>query len=427
MYLEYPEELRRVLGVRYCTLCLLEPERYGFDLPQLLWANEPFDAAVVERELLDRGWLDVSVRPGSPEGPWLARVGGDPPAGDRWVGFRLGDDHAGRITVARWPHKSPYLILYSSQNGLWRAIGASTLLYDKYDSPKPHAIGLTRHQAERLSLAEGRPPPTDAEVATALRAESDRWRAFSDRRDRFYAARAARFAAETADLRTEAERLAAVPPPLHRTDGVDDRKRVVAALPPVPVRLGESFPLLRFLVGLAHDGPARARSRRAYRMLCNRLGVTVADGVTLDLTLEVSMRGGPFWGRIATPYVPAEADLVRDPAFPALKPPTPPHVCLSSEVFPASPLHLTIRGEVDPATLPDRWRPLGIVLTFPGGIEYVTVPLVATGVNPAWHTARRHDAGRGAVGPEANLYVPDDINLLKPVRARLVPAPPERR
>lgn len=74
-------------------------------------------------------------------------------------------------------------------------------------------------------------------------------------------------------------------------------------------------------------------------------------------------------------------------AFPALRAPSPPHVCLSSEVFPASPLHLTLRGEVDPATVPDPWRPLGIVLTFPGGPEYVTVPLVATAGNPAWRTA----------------------------------------
>lgn len=407
---EYPEELRRVLGVRYWTLCGLEPERHGFDLPQLLWANEPFDAAGVERELLDRGWRDVSVGPGAPEGAWVARVGGDPPAGDRWVGFL----HGQGVNVARWPQRSPYLILHSEQDRGWRASAANAALYDRYDCPLPGRIGLTQYQAALLARAQGRPLPTDAEVAAALRAGSDLRQAFSARRDRFYAARTARFAAETAGLRAEAERLATVPPPLRREE-------TLATPPPVPVRLGESFPLVRFLIGLAHDGPTRAR--RAYRMRCNRLAVTVADGVTLDLTLEVAMLGGPFRGRIVTPYVPAEADLVRDPAFPALKPPSPPHTCLSSAVFPASPLHLTIRGEVDPATVPDPWRPLGIVLTFPGGAEYVTVPLVATGVNPAWHTARRYDPRQGAVGAEVNLFVPDDINLLKPVRARLVPAP----
>jgi hypothetical protein len=421
MYKQYPEELGRILGVRYCTLCMLEPERYGFDLPQLLWADEPFDAAVVERELLDRGWRDVSVGAGSPAGPWRARVGGDPPDGDRWVGFNHGSDYAGRVTVARWPHKSPYLILYSTRQRNWWATGAATALYDKYDIPKPYVVGLTRHQAERLSLAQGRPPPTDAEVAAALRAEHDRWQAFSERRDRFYAARAARFAAEVAGLRAEAARLAAVSPPRQREDGEEGRRRAVAAVPAVPVRPGESFPLLRFLVGYVNDRPADGRYRGAYQVRCNRLAVTGADGVTLDLTLHVSMVGGTISGRIATPYVPAEADFVGDPAFAALKPPLAPHVVLSSDVFPASPVKLTIRGWLDPATVPDRWQPFGIVLTFPGGSEYITVPLTA-GASPVWYTARRYDEGRGAVGPEVHLYVPDDITLLTPVRARLVPA-----
>lgn len=408
MFTEYPDELGRILGVRYRTVCRLEPDRYGFDLPQLLWADEPFDAAVVERELLGRGFHDVSVRWNEPRGPWWARVGGDGPAGEeRWIGF-IRHGRAGRVGVGRWPHRSQYVVTYKDG---WRASGAGTALYDKYDEPHSWVVGLTRHQAELLSFADGRPLPTDAEVAAAVQAVLDARQDSWDRRDRFYAARAARFATEVADLRAEGARLAVSPPvSRHREDSDEGRSRAVAGIPALPVRPGESFPLLRFLVGHFSDRPVHGRFHGAYQVRCNRLALTVADGVTLDLTLHVSMVGGSLWGRPVTPYLPAEADYTGDPGFSS-------SLALTSTVFPASPVSLTIQGRLEPVPL--RWTPLSMVLTFPGGQEYVTEPLRAGAPN-VWGIMHRYD-GR-PVGPEVRLFVPDDINLLKPVRARLIPA-----
>ncbi len=246
--------------------------------------------------------------------------------------------------------------------------------------------------------------------------------------------RVAVLADEVQRLRAEAARLADTPPHRQPVFYASDREQVVAGIPALRVDVGEVFPLLRFLVGDFRDrGPDRTRYG-SYTVFGNRLDVVPPEGETVALALQVMVRGGLLVHPPAfTPFCPAEADYASDPAA-ALELrlaqsgqrwPRP----MSSAVFPVSPAKLEIWGLPTPAaaprTAPAALRGLGIALTFPGELELVAVP--------AWrgtfHQWERFVAADDTELPPTRgsgheVFVPDDINVMKTVHARILAPPP---
>ena len=421
-YREYPAAARPVLGVRYCTVCGISDKlsaRYEHNF--LLWSDEPFTAAVVAREMTHLGFKVVDVlRTADRQQPWSARVDRGPqPTGETYVGRFHGDCSAVEW-IGLWSRHRDRVIHDEPEHG-WRALPASQILYDqhdRYELPSNEVVVLTHQQAIGLAILAGRRLPTASELAAALRAEEEfRW-AGRQPWKRFYDHRAERFAADLARVRADGAHLVDAPPERRSVPCSEDADRLVAEIQALPVRVGEPFPLVRFLVGSFHD---RWRDGYgSYTTLCNRLDVVTGSGETVGLTLELMVRGGLLVHPGAvTPYCPAEADYLADPELAPAQAgqrwPDP----LWCAVFPVSPARFEIRGR--PATASPALQRFTIALTFPGGKEFVAMP-AWTGTFHLWdYFATAGAPPAGAEGHE--IFVPDDINLMKTVQARIVDWP----
>jgi hypothetical protein len=418
-YREYPPAARPVLGVRYCTVCGISDKlsaRYEHNF--LLWSDEPFTPAVVTREMARLGFEVVEVfRTPDAHRPWTAHVAAGPErTAETYVG-RFHVDCSAVHWIGLWSRHRDRVVHDQPEHG-WRALPASQVLYDQHDQyevPSDAVVVLTEQQAVGLAILAGRRLPTASELAAALRSEEEtRW-AGQQLWKRFYDHRAARFAADVERIREEAARLAGVPPERRPVSYREDAERAVAGIPPLPVRVGEPFPLVRFLIGSFHD---RWRDGYgSYTTLCNRLDVMTGGGESITLTLEVMVRGGLLVHPGAvTPYCPAEADYLDDPELALAQAgqrwPDP----LWCAVFPVSPARFEVWGR--PATASAALRRLSIALTFAGGKEFVAVP--------AWSDTFHlwdYFATAGALpadGEGHEIFVPDDINLMKEVQARIV-------
>jgi hypothetical protein len=418
-YREYPAAARPVLGVRYCTVCGISGElsdRYEHNY--LLWSDEPFSPAVVTREMTALGFQVSSVfRTLDTQQPWAARITGGPelPA-ESYVGRFHGDWSAVRW-IGLWLRHRGYVVHDQPDHG-WRAVAAAQALYDQrnlYELPSDAVVLLTGQQATGLAILAGRRIPTASELAAALRAqEHSRWSS-EQLWQRFYDHRVALFAADVRRVRAEGARLAGAPPDRQQVAGRQERQRAVARIPALRVRVGESFPLLRFLVGSFED--RRPDGYASYTTLCNRLDIVTGDGETVGLTLELMVRGGLLVHPGAvTPYCPPEADYADDPELALAQAgqqwPDP----LWCAVFPVSPARFEMWGW--PATPTTVRRNLSIAVTFPGGQEFVAVP--------AWSDTFHLWDYFTADGPLPaqeeghEIFVPDDLNLMKTVQARIV-------
>jgi hypothetical protein len=418
-YREYPPAARPILGVRYCTVCDVRGELSDrYEHAFLLWSDEPFTAPVVVREMTRLGFRVVGVfRTHDPRRPWAATIDGGPErAAETYVGRFEGDCTAVEW-IGLWSRHDDRVVHDEPGHG-WRVVPASLALHDQDDmveQPGDTVVVLTEQQAGGLAILAGRRLPTGSELAAALRGEQEsRW-AGGQSWERFYDHRAALFAADVQRVRAEGARLAAAPPARQSMSYEDDRWRAVAAIPPLPVRVGERFPLVRFLVGSFHD--RRPDGYGSYTTLCNRLAVTTTGGGTVELTLELMVRGGLLVHPGAvTPYCPAEADYLDDPELAPAQSgqrwPDP----LWCAALPVSPARFEVWGR--PATVSRALQRLSIALTFPGGGEYVAVP--------AWSDTFHLWDCFAAAGARENdeecheIFVPDDVNLMKPVQARII-------
>ena len=417
-YREYPAAARPVLGVRYCTVCGISGELSArYDHNMLLWSDEPFTATVVAREMTHRGFKVVDVRrSGDPHRPWDAEVERGPEqTAETYVG-RFTDGCDAVEWIGLWSRHRDRVIHDQRGHG-WRALPASRVLYDQhdqYESPSAAVVVLTEQQATGLAILAGCRLPTVSELADALRAEEEsRW-AGQHLWKRFYDHRAAVFADDVRRVRAEADRLVDAPPERRPVAFREDGERVVAEIPAREVRVGEPFPLVRFLVGSFHD--RWKDSYGSYTTLCNRLAV-VTGGETIGLTLELLVRGGLLVHPGAvTPYCPAEADYLEDPELAPAQAgqrwPDP----LWCAVFPVSPARFEIWGR--PAGSVTALRRFSIALTFPGGKEFVAVPAWSDTFHLWDHYAAADELPAAGEGHE--VFVPDDINLMKAVQARIV-------
>jgi hypothetical protein len=414
-YREYPAVARPVLGSRYCTVCGIDDQ----PLPFLLWSDEPFTGDVVTRELTRLGFAVVGLhRTRDPHSPWAARVAGDPeqPA-QAYVGRFHGD--CGTVEwVGLWSRRSGHVVHDQPGHG-WRADPAAELLCDRRDDDT--MVMLTEQQATGLAILAGHRLPTAAELADLLRAEEDSHWSGQQRWQRFYDHRAALFAADAQRVRAEGARLAGAPPPRRQVSRQEDRRRLVARIPALAVRVGEPFPLVRFLVGDFQDRPADG-GYGSCTALCNRLDVVTGSGERVRLTLEMRVRGGLLvHPGVVTPYCPAEAGYLDDPELVAAQSgqrwPDP----LWCAVLPVSPARFELWGRPRAGSMAGSpaLRRLSIAVAFPGSGEFVAVP--------AWSDTFHlwdyfTDAGSPlADGEEGHeIFVPDDVNLMKAVQARIV-------
>jgi hypothetical protein len=132
-------------------------------------------------------------------------------------------------------------------------------------------------------------------------------------------------------------------------------------------------------------------------------------------------------GPTYTPYCPVEADYTDDPDLDLA--PSGHHLPdpLYCAVFPASPANLEIWGiPASSRSASPMLRQLSIALTFPDGQEFTAVP-AWTDTFHQWRHFHRIEPGtptpaRRTFGRE--IFVPDDINLMKAVQARLLHVPP---
>jgi hypothetical protein len=418
-YREYPAAARPVLGVRYCTVCGISGKlsaRYEHNF--LLWSDEPFTAAVVAREMSRLGFEIVDVfRTRDTQRPWAAHITGGPErATETYVG-RFHGDCSAIEWIGLWSRHRGRVVHDNPDHG-WRALPASQALYDQHDlseAPSDAVVVLTGQQAVGLAILAGRRLPRAGELSAALRAEEEaRW-AGEQLWKRFYDHRAAQFAGDVKRVRAEGARLVDAPPERQPVSYPEDGQRVAARLPALGVRVGEQFPLVRFLIGSFHD---RWRDGYgSYTTLCNRLDVVTGGGETVGLTLELMVRGGLLVHPGAvTPFCPAEADYLDDPELALAQAgqrwPDP----LWCAVFPVSPARLEVWGR--PSAPSAALRRLTIALTFPGSEEFVALP--------AWSDTFHlwdYFATAGTLpahGAAHEIFVPDDINLMKVVRARIV-------
>jgi hypothetical protein len=418
-YREYPVAARPVLGVRYCTVCGIRDRlsaRYEHNF--LLWSDEPFTASVVAREMTRLGFEIVDVfRTRDRHQPWAAQIAGGPQWAEETYIARFGGDWSTVEWIGLWSRHRDRVIHDDPDHG-WLAMTASQALYDQHDlseSPSDAVVVLTEQQAVGLAILAGRRLPTESELAAALRAEEEsRWSG-EHLWKRFYDDRAALFAADRERVRAEAVRLADAPPQRQPISDQEDGQRVAARLPALAVRVGEPFPLVRFLIGSFHD--RRPDDYGSYTVLCNRLDVVTGGGETVSLTLELMVRGGLLVHPGAvTPYCPAEADYLDDPELALAQAgqrwPDP----LWCAVFPVSPARFEIRGR--PASTSAALRRLSIAVTFPGSQEFVAVPAWSDSFHLWDYFATAGTLPADETGQE--IFVPDDINLMKPVQARIV-------
>jgi hypothetical protein len=141
------------------------------------------------------------------------------------------------------------------------------------------------------------------------------------------------------------------------------------------------------------------------------------------------VRGGLLvHGPAFTPFCPAEADYADDPELDLAQSGDRGREPLWCAVFPASPAHLEIWGmPTSPTTPTSALRRLSIALSFPDGETYAAVPAW----NDTFHQWQHFVlAGSDLVsaprrGPGREIFVPDDINLMKTVQARILEQPPD--
>ncbi|HEY0701037.1 MAG TPA: hypothetical protein VGD43_24900, partial [Micromonospora sp.] len=249
---------------------------------------------------------------------------------------------------------------------------------------------------------------------------ANRPRAWSDQR-------AERFDGAAQRLRRQAEDLIGAVPtraPARARFGTDPD--VVAALPDLPVRPDETFPLLRFLHG-------EFRADRAW-FAANRLTVGLPGGpVTVTLTVWTSKR--PLEYLAVTPFNPPEGypvdDADTDPVRRAAKLDGEQRVWGGfgwvPDIFPTSPRRLWVIADVArKSTLPAA-RELWLELTFPGGSSYLAAPgLYCHGgehdlIYQEFVPADRPELAEvpGLAPPWLSVNVPPYPELLKTVTARL--------
>jgi hypothetical protein len=262
---EYPVEVRPVLGVRYCTVCGVVGEPGSrYEHGWLLWADEPFTAAIVAREMTSLGFQVIEVSGAqNPQQPWSAAISAGPP---HWADIYVGifdRDCASIGWVGLWSRRAGRVVHDMSEQR-WQAVDADQVLYeqrDLYELPRDDVVILTAAQATGLAIVAGQRLPTATEITATVRtAEQADW-SRTQLWQRFHDHRAQLFADEVQRLRAEGARLGDTPPHRQTAPFVHDRDRVVAGIPGLPVRVGAPFPLLRFLVGTFHD---RTTGRSGY-------------------------------------------------------------------------------------------------------------------------------------------------------------------
>lgn len=421
-YREYPAAARPVLGARYCTVCGIGGRlgnRYEHNL--LLWSDEPFTTAVVTREMTNLGFEVAGVsRTLDPHQPWAAWIAGGPePAAETYVG-RFQGDWSTVEWIGLWARNRGYVVHDQPDHG-WRAASAGQALYEQRnlgELPSDAVVVLTEQQATGLAILAGRRLPTAGELAAALRTGEDPHWSSQQLWRRFYDHRAAVFTPDVKRLRTAAARLADQPPARRQVSGQQERRQAVAEVPATQVQLGEPFPLVRFLIGRFAD--RRGDTFGSYTTLCNRLDVVLGSGETVGLTLELMVRGGLLVHPGAvTPYCPAEADYLDDPELELARAgqqwPDP----LWCAVFPASPARFEVWGWPSTATPP--LQQLSLAVTFPGSLEFVALPAWSD----TFHLWDYFASPGHEPGPEEGheIFVPDDLNLMKDVQARIVEWP----
>lgn len=466
---EYPVELRSVLGARYCTTCLvIRPGGSTDGEAELLQGDEPFTADVVARRLRGRGSEVASVRRLGPRKEWVAElavsgrdalenqepavggeagIGGAPAAGRRNdeadagqpPAYRylalVGKDYVEVRNVVRYGTRGEHgeYVAYNWRRHRWdTARDLGTLRHEDHDGER--FLRVSREQAERLARGFGQELPSDDVLDAVIGEGTRRRRSMAEGRQELYAARAERFAGCVAQLRTEGVRLEALPPQPLQVPGRDDRDRLVALQPALPVRFGEAFPLLRFMIGTFQAGNDRHRLSAHHEFHCNRVALNIADGTELDFVLAVSLYGNVLASRFSlTPFCPQEgyevdeSDFDLDSRYAKLigLGYSPLEDKASSRVFPASRAGLRI----EMAAARDACRTVvgqvALALTFPGGRRYLTAQGWEGGNRLSCAEFVPADRGFLASSPwltgELDIFVPDDPHLLKTVWASFVP------
>lgn len=299
---------------------------------------------------------------------------------------------------------------------------------DLYELPKDRAVILTERQAAGLAITAGRRLPTPADLDAAVRTVEEATWTSEQLWERFYDHRAAVHAADIRRVRAWGARLADVAPQRQPANYRAGHDTIVAQQPTLPVRVDEVFPLVRFLIGNFRDRGPGPRRYGWHTASCNRLDVTTTDGHHVTLTLDLMIRGGVAVHDPVTPFCPAETDYAADPdlalARSGQRRPTP----MISAVFPVSPAQLAVWARpTPPAPATPALQQLGIALTFPGAQHFTAEP-AWTGSSHHWErftatTATGEPAPSTAAGSTSRIFVPDDINLMKTVHARIMERP----
>lgn len=412
-WLEHSPEARQALGARYATVCAIaSPHDDTYEHGYLLWSDEPFTERAVTRQMTALGFTVTAVgATGHRWHPWQVAVsaGPDTRLPTHVVAFR------GDYTTAGWLgiwSRTAGRVLYDSPEEGWKTAGTLHTLYaDKglWEDPHDWVALVTAEQAERVARQLGRRLPGVAGLDAAVRADravvERRWALWAE----FTARRLERFAVEVRQVIEEGDRLAAVDPPRRAVAYVAGRHREAERIAAVPVRAGESFPLVRFLIGSFRD--RRRGGVGDYDVHCNRLALTAPGGERLDLVLELQLSHySQAHDEAFTPYCPDEAAWRDDPAIPAQLAAERPPIAIPALVFPVSPTAIRITARPLPATRdPGRWRDLRLTLTFPDGGEWTTPP----GWDDDCFRWRRFRSAR-----EGEIFVPDDVDVMKGVRAR---------
>jgi hypothetical protein len=265
-------------------------------------------------------------------------------------------------------------------------------------------------------------------------------RGYGDRLQRLCQARADQFVERRNQLRAEAARLAALPPRREQVRTVGDMDRTVAQRPALPVRFGDRFPLLRFMVGAFQDANDRYGTSASHYFHCNRVVVTAPGGAQVDLVLTVSLQELVLATRLSvTPYCPSEGYQIEDADFDVDSRHdklvrlsfSPVEEKALSRIFPASSALLAVslkyaRGSGEDA---EALRSTALALAFPGGQRYLTAD--------GWDGSSMYcdefvPADRGFlassrwISGSVRIFVPPDPYLLKLVWARFQPRPDRR-
>jgi hypothetical protein len=452
---EYPPELWPVLGARYCTTCvLLRPgESAVNEEAVLLQGDLPYTAEVVAGQVRELGYRLLSVRRcGSWGKEWIAELpaaqedvgarvlvrDADVPFGQPlpylYLGYLSADlDYSQVRTVLRHARGGDYgqYVAYRRRRGGWDGWEYAGML--RYEEGE-RFVQISRAQAGRLARTLGQELPEDEVLDAICVRDRARRRDVDARWKEFFAQRAGRFAGAAEAMRVDAWRAAQQPPPPEQVSMVDDRARMVAEREALPVRYGEAFPLVRFMVGTFMFNRGHPPGCGRHEFSCNRIALTTPDGIELDLTLGVSLY--PLSARrfAVTPYCPAEGYQITDADF-DIDARTEKLTALgyrwaeqtvSSQIFPVSRSRFRIEIRVPANAGRDVLREIGLELTFPTGQRYMTTDrwdggsvIWCSSFVPADGPLAACDYLDGTV----DVFVPDDPHLLKPVQARFLTPP----